>query len=149
MINSSFDGSFTITNIGAQRESDMKALGRAFKLSYFQCGSAGHDKVTLLPLAVDPTLTTLPSPTSSKMPLLPGSLTQIDFKDTLLTVSIAKNIGTGVLSSIGIYGEIFGVADPNDSALIGNTFLYAVCNLGYSLKASNAERTINFILHSI
>lgn len=149
MINTSFDGSFTVTNVGAQRNSDMLALGRAYRLAYYQSGAGGHDKLSLLPLVVDPTLTTLPNPTSGRMPLLPGSLAQIDYKETKLSIILDKNVGTGILSSVGIYGEIFAVADEADSRLIGNTFLYAVCNLGYSQKASNAKRTLNFILHSI
>jgi hypothetical protein len=149
MINTSFDGSFTVTNIGAQRNADMLTLGRAFRLAYYQSGAGGHDKVSLLPLVVDPTLTSLPNPTSGKMPLLTGSLSQIDYKETKLSITLDKNVGTGILSSIGIYGEVFSVANPEDASIVGNVFLYAVCNLGYSQKASNAKRTFNFILHSI
>lgn len=125
------------------------AQGRGWRLRYYQAGSAGHDSETNLPLRVDPTLTTLPSPTTGLIQFQPGQIVQIDFRKTLVQALFAKGIGTGPLSSIGIYGEIFAVTDPADEALIGQQFLFGVCNVGYNLKASNATRTFNIILNSI
>jgi len=149
MVNASFDGSFAVTNIGAQRRNDMLVNGRAFSVSYVQAGQGGHDPSTNLPLSVDVTLVNLPSPTTGLIQLQPGSLTAVDFKSTQLTITLGPNVGTGVLSNIGIYGQIFAVANPADNQLIGGTFLYAICNLGYSQKTSNSTRTLNLLLHSI
>jgi hypothetical protein len=149
MVNASFDGSFSVTNIGASRRNDLLSKGRAFRLKYFKAGAGGHDVSTSLPLSVDVTLTALPKPTTGLIELLPGSLVAVDFRSTQLTITLGRNVGTGELSSIGIYGEVFAVTDPADSALVGGQFLYAVCNLGYSLKTSNSIRTLNLLLHSI
>lgn len=149
MINASFDGSFAVTNIGASRRNDMLTYGRAFKLKYYKAGAAGYDQSTNLPLSVDVTLNELPNPTTGLIELLTGSLVNVDFRTTQLTVTLGQNVGTGALSSIGIYGEVFAVADPADSGIVGNRFLYAVCNLGYSLKTSNSVRTLKLLLHSI
>lgn len=145
----SFDGSFAITNTGAMRFGDLHQYGRAFKIAFFQAGSAGHDKATNLPLSVNPTLTNLPSPTTALIPFSAGQITQIDFKKTLVQPVFNAGVGTGVLSSIGIYGQVFAVVDPADTALVGNVFLYAVANIGYNSKASNSTRTFNLILNSI
>jgi hypothetical protein len=150
MSNTSFDGSFAVTNTGASRRNEMLVYGRAFQLYAFQAGAGGHDSSTLLPKAVDLTLTTLPSPTTSLITLTTGALVASDFRTTQLTLTLGTNVGTGVLSNVGIYGKVFAVADTvNDSGLVGNTFLYAVCNLGYSQKASNSTRTLTLLLHSI
>lgn len=149
MINSSFDGSFATTNVGAQRKNDLLAYGRAFKLKYYQAGQSGHDPSTNLPLAVDVTKTTLENPSTGLIEIPTGGLTQVDFRVSKLSITLGRNVGTGVLSSIGIWGEIVSVVDAADSALIGNQFLYAICNLGYSLKASNSVRTLNLLLHSM
>lgn len=149
MATTSFDGSFTITNIGAMRAGDAHVSGRAWRLRYFQAGAAGHDPDTNLPLRVDPTLAELPSPTTGLIQFQPGQIVQVDFRKTLIQTVFANQVGTGILSGIGIYGEIFAVTDPADSGLVGNTFLYAVCNVGYNLKAKNSNRTFNLILNSI
>lgn len=149
MINSSFDGSFSTTNTGASRKNDALAFGRAFRLKYFQAGSSGHDAETNLPLAVDVTKVALENPTTGLMEIPPSSLVQVDFKTTKLTIILPPGVGNGILSSIGIWGEVFAVADPADAAIVGNKFLYAICNLGYSLKASNSKRTLNLLLHSV
>lgn len=148
-MSASFDGSFVITNVGAQYAGDAHVRGRAWRLRYYQAGAAGHDSETNLPLRADPTLTTLPSPTTGTIQFQPGQIVQIDFRKTLVQALFAKGIGTGPLSSIGIYGEIFAVTNPDDAAMIGNTFLFGVCNVGYNLKASNAVRTFNLVLNSI
>lgn len=148
-MSASFDGSFVITNVGAKRNGDMHANGRAWRLRYYRAGAGGHDSETNLPLRVDPTLLELPSPTTGLIQFQPGQIVQIDFRKTLIQAVFSKGIGTGPLSSIGIYGEIYAVADPADNAKIGNTFLFGVCNVGYNLKASTAERTFNIILNSI
>jgi hypothetical protein len=149
MINSSFDGSFTTTNVGAARKNDLLSYGRAFKLKYFQAGQSGHDPATNLPLAVDVTRVTLENPSTGLIEIPVGGLVQVDFRVTKLSITLGRNVGTGVLSSVGIWGEVISVADPADASLIGNQFLYAICNLGYSLKASNSTRTLNLLLHSV
>lgn len=148
-MSASFDGSFVITNNGAARAGDAHANGRLWRLGYYQAGAGGHDTETNLPLRVDPTLITLPNPTTGLISLTAGQVAQVDFRKTSIQCVFNTGVGTGPLSSVGIYGEIVFVTDSADAAMVGNTFLFGVCNLGYNLKASNAIRTFNIILNSI
>lgn len=148
-MSASFDGSFVITNAGSASAGDAHANGRLWRLHYYQAGAGGHDTETNLPLRVDPTLTTLPNPTTGLIAFVPGQIIQVDFRKTAIQCVFGKGVGTGPLSSVGIYGEVVAVTDPADSAIVGNVFLFGVCNLGYNLKASNANRTFNIILNSI
>lgn len=148
-MSASFDGSFVITNVGSASAGNAHALGRMWRLRYYQAGAGGHDSETNLPLRVDPTLTVLPNPTTGLITFNPGQIAQVDFRKTSIQAIFGKGVGTGPLSSVGIYGEVVAVVDPADEAIIGNTFLFGVCNLGYNLKASNAIRTFNIILNSI
>lgn len=139
-----------VMHIGAQKTGEQYAYGRCFQLKYFALGSAGHDAGTLLAIVPDPTLTSLPAPVTSMLPLGTGAAYQVGPTTTEFKLVLGPGVGSGVFSSVGIYGEIVSVVDTaNDSGLIGTTFLYGIANMPMQNKLSSEAKTLTLRLNNI
>lgn len=137
-------------HVGAQKNGEMFVFGRAFKLKWFGIGSAGHDPKTLLPVVPDPTLTALPSPvTGSLLEIATGAAYQVSPTVTEFKLTLPAGVGSGVFSSIGIYGEITSVVDEADAGLIGQVFLYGIANLPMQNKLDSESKTLTLRLNNI
>ena len=139
-----------VTYLGAQRNGEQYVFGRAFMLKWFGIGAAGHDTKTLLPIVPDPTLVTLPAPVIGNLLEIPtGSAYQVGPTVTEFKLNLPAGVGSGVFSSIGLYGEITSVVDPADSGLIGQIFLYGIANLPMQNKLDSESKTITLRLNNI
>jgi hypothetical protein len=139
--------SFRVVNTGAQRKGEQLALGRCFKLSHFQLGSGGHNESDGLPLSVDVTKTAVVSPITDLIELPASSMTQVGPRTTRIELTLGNNQANGVISTIGLFGEIIFVNNEADASLIGTQFLYAVCNIQKFTKTSSESRIIKLFLN--
>lgn len=136
------------TNLGAQMINNQLALGRAFRLIGYQAGSGGHDPATNQPIPVDVQAVTLPNATTGTILFAPGDILQTGYNTIRCTMTLGKGVGAGVVSNLGLIAQITAVADPADSALVGQEYLYAIANIGYKLKLSNETYVYTLDLHN-
>lgn len=147
---SSTNASPRVTNIGAMKNGEQLVLGRCYMLKHFMLGSGGHDPATNLAVVPDQTLVELPSPKFGEIQPIPaGSAYVVGPRQTQYKIRLPAGVATGALSSIGLYGEIVNVVDPNDAALIGTTFLHSVMNFNLQNKDANEAKTITLTLNNV
>lgn len=139
----------SITNLGAQKTSEQLVLGRNYRIKYWILGAGGHDPSTSLPLTPDQTLVELPAPLFTTPQLLgTGSSYIVGPRAVEYKITIAPSI-QGLMSSIGLYGEITSTENPEDASLIGSIFLHSVGNFNLYNKMQNETRTLILRLNSV
>ncbi len=139
--------SFRVVNTGAQRKGEQLALGRCFIISHFQLGSGGHNETDGLPFSVDVTKSTVQQAFTALIPLPAGSMIQSGPRTTQITLELAPSVGNGTISTVGLFGEIISVNNPEDNALIGTQFLYAVANFARITKTNSETKTLKLSLN--
>lgn len=134
---------FQKTSYGTRKLNERLYLGTSFQITHFQVGAGGHDATTNQPIPVDESLLELPSATTDKLPLQPGSITQTAYDTLRFDIVLGKGVGTGAVSSIGLWAS----SGTDSTGAPISPFLVAIANLGYRTKLANEihEYTIDLV----
>lgn len=118
------------TNEAKRRMSLMTMWGTAFRVKYFSLSAGGHNQLDpSIALAIDPSSQVIPGGVELFGPEpVDNYIWQADFCPIYVCKVLAGEY-QGYMSSIALYAEItcIGVEDP-DPPLLGDQFMYAVCN---------------------